>query len=103
MSEWLALLLTLLPALLAGVVLGTIFFGGLWWTIRRATSSRLVALWFLASLLLRTAIVVGGFLLVCAGDWRRWLIALLGFAVARLVVTRVTLTIAPCAESDHAS
>ena len=40
MSETLALILTLL----AGVLLGAIFFGGLWWTIRRSVSSKQPAL-----------------------------------------------------------
>ena len=32
--------LTLILALLAGAVLGTIFFAGLWWTIQRGVSSK---------------------------------------------------------------
>ena len=48
------------------------------------------ALWFLGSLLLRTAIVLAGFYLVGAGDWRRLLLCLLGLVVGRLLVTRLT-------------
>jgi F1F0 ATPase subunit 2 len=77
-------------ALAAGAVLGAIFFGGLWWTVRRAVSSRWVALWFFASLLLRTGVVLLGFYLVCGSHWQRWLAAVLGFTAARLVVTRLT-------------
>ena len=48
--------------LVAGVLLGAIFFGGLWWTVRKGVSSKRPALWFFGSLLLRTSIVLAGFL-----------------------------------------
>ena len=73
----------------AGLLLGAIFFGGLWWTVRKGVSSNRSALWFLGSLLLRTGIVVAGLHVVSDGDWRRLLACLVGFAVARLVVIRL--------------
>ena len=82
--------LRLFGAVLAGLVLGALFFGGLWWTVQRAMASAYAALWFLLSLVLRTAIVLAGFYLVCADDWRRWLAAALGFGAARLLITRIT-------------
>ncbi len=81
--------LTLIPALLAGALLGGIFFGGLWWTIRRGLSSRRPALLFLGSLLLRTAAAVAGFYLVSGGHLPRMLACLLGFLLARFAVTRL--------------
>ena len=98
MRDW----LTLSVALFAGVALGLIFFGGLWWTVRRGLESSRAALWFLASLLVRTAIAIAGFLLVCGDDWRRWLATLLGFSVARLLVTRMTRKMSPLIEVQHA-
>lgn len=86
MHEALALMLPLG----VGGVLGVIFFGGLWWTVRRAVSSPRVALWFFGSLVLRMGIVLGGFFVVCGSDWQRWLAALLGFVLARVAVTRLT-------------
>ena len=74
----------------AGVLLGGFFFGGLWWTVRKAVSSRQPALWFLGSMLLRTGIVLPGFYVVSGGDWKRLLASLLGFVIARLIVTRLT-------------
>ena len=94
--------LTLSAVLLAGVALGLIFFGGLWWTVRRGVLSSRAALWFFSSMLVRTAIAIAGFLLVCGDDWRRWLVALLGFSVARLVVTRITRKMPPLIEAQHA-
>ena len=86
MNEGLGLAL----ALVAGVLLGGFFFGGLWWTVHKAISSRQPALWFLGSMLLRTGIVLPGFYFVSEGDWKRLLASLFGFIIARLVVTRLT-------------
>jgi len=83
-------LLDLASALVAGVLLGAIFFGGLWWTVRQCVTFKQPALWFLGSLLLRACIVVLGFYFVSRGDWKRMLAGLLGFIVVRLVVTRFT-------------
>lgn len=80
--------LPLLWAWAAGAVLGAIFFGGLWWTVRRGMASSRPALWFLASLLLRTALVLAGFYVVADGHWQRLLLAVVGFFIAKLVVTR---------------
>ena len=82
--------LTLTLASMAGAALGAIFFGGLWWTIRKACASERPALWFFGSLLLRMSIALGGFYFVSGGNWKRLLLCLLGFTVARLVVTWVT-------------
>jgi F1F0 ATPase subunit 2 len=83
---------TLIPmsAWVAGAVLGTIFFGGLWWTVRRYASSHRPALWFAASLVLRMGIALGGFYFVSGGDWKRLILCLVGFFMARLIVTWLT-------------
>lgn len=82
--------LALLFSLFAGVLLGAIFFGGLWFTVRRGLTSHQPALWFLGSMLLRTAIAVAGFYFVMQGDWRRLAACLAGFLVARVSVLRLT-------------
>ncbi len=86
MSEF----LTWLPALAAGLVLGVFFFGGLWWTVIRGVSSAQPAPWFLGSMLVRMSITLAGFYFVGGEDWRRWLLCLLGFVLARLVVKWLT-------------
>ena len=80
----------LAPAFVAGLVLGAIFFGGLWWTVRGGLTTAQPALWFLGSLLLRTCIALGGFFLVAGTAWERWLMCLLGFIVARFAVQWLT-------------
>jgi F1F0 ATPase subunit 2 len=83
-----------LPALvlaaLAGVALGAMFFGGLWYTARRGAASTWPALWFLGSLLLRMAITLPGFYVAGGGHWDRMLACLIGFLVARTIVMRLT-------------
>jgi F1F0 ATPase subunit 2 len=82
------LILTL--AGLAGLALGTMFFGGLWWTIRKAIASEKPALWFLGSLLLRMGVALAGFYFISGCDLKRMLSCLIGFFIARLLVTRLT-------------
>jgi F1F0 ATPase subunit 2 len=82
--------LSLGPALGAGVLLGSIFFGGLWWTVRACVSSKQPALWLLGSQLLRMSAVLAGFYFVGRGHWERLLVCLLGFVMARVFVTRLT-------------
>ena len=82
--------LTLALALVTGVLLGSMFFGGLWWTIQKGVSSKYPALWFFVSLLLRTSIALAGFYFIGRGHWDRMLVCFLGFVIARLFVTQLT-------------
>jgi F1F0 ATPase subunit 2 len=83
-------LLQLALALPAGLLFGALFFGGLWWTVLKGVSARHPALWFGTSLLLRTTLVLAGFYFVAGENWKRLLLCLLGFIVARFVVIRLT-------------
>jgi len=83
-------ILHVLPSLIAGLLLGAMFFGGLWWTVRKGVSSTRPALWFFGSLLLRTSMTLVGFYVVSDGHWERLLVCLLGFTIARLIATRLT-------------
>ena len=82
-----------LLALAAGLVLGAVYFGGLWWTVLRGIGSRHAALWFFVSLLLRTAVAMLGFYLVARGSWERLVVCLAGFVVARFIVIRLTAAV----------
>jgi F1F0 ATPase subunit 2 len=93
--------LQIVLVLVAGMLLGALFFGGLWWTVRKGLSARQPALWFGTSLLLRLAIVLAGFYFVGGQDWQRLLLCLLGFLIARLVVTKWTAKRMP-EETVHA-
>jgi len=82
--------LFLAPPLAAGLLLGAFFFGGLWWTVNRGVSSQRPALWFFGSMLLRMSITLAGFYFVGHENSKRWLLCLLGFVLARLVVQWLT-------------
>ncbi len=86
MNEYLHLLF----ALLEGGLLGTFFFAGLWWTVRKIESSKQVALLFLGSMLLRSSVVILGFYFILGDNWQRLVAGLLGFIIARIIVTRLT-------------
>lgn len=86
MSEPLRLILSLV----AGALLGMMYFGGLWWTVRKGISSNRPALWFFGSLLSRMSLTLAGFYFVSGNRWERLLACLIGFVIARLVVTRLT-------------
>ena len=98
--------LTWVLAWAAGGLLGAVFFGGLWWTIRKGVSSQQPALCFFGSMLLRMGIALLGFYLVSGGHWDRLLLCLFGFVTARLIVTWLTRTSGeyhpPAPEASHA-
>lgn len=77
-------------ALLAGGALGALFFGGLWWTVLCAASSATPARLFFGSALLRMGLTLAGFYLVAGGQADRLVLCLLGFVIARMIVTRLT-------------
>ena len=83
----------MLLAFIAGLVLGTLFFGGLWLTVKKAVASKNTALWFLGSSFLRVSVVLIGFYYIGQGDWQRLLICAFGFIAARFVVMRVTRSV----------
>jgi F1F0 ATPase subunit 2 len=99
-----SLLMLLVAA--AGALLGLVFFGGLWWTLRRAFASKRPALWVGGSLLVRMLSTSVGFVFVSAGDWRRLLSCLLGFLAARWLVLSLTRRLpadAPVTREVHVS
>ena len=83
-------IISLLPALFEGIVLGTIFFGGLWLTVRRGLHSKKSALVFSLSLILRLFITLSGFYFVGGGNWQKLLVCLAGFLAARIVILQIT-------------
>ncbi len=97
MNEW----IELLGPFAAGIMLGIIFFGGLLLTITNGVASRNPGLWFFASMLLRTGIVLSGFYLAGAGQFSRILACLAGFIIARTVITRLSGKQQPATEEQQ--
>jgi F1F0 ATPase subunit 2 len=79
-------------SLMAGVLIGAFFFGGLWWTVQKSLTSNNPVLWFFGSTLVRTGFAMAGFYFTSRGDWQKLLACLLGFVIARVLVTRLTRT-----------
>ena len=89
MMPMIELLQILLPGL-AGLALGGIFFGGLWWTVKRGLQSKNPATWFLLSLMVRIGITLAGFYFVGRGHAERMVACLVGFILARFIIERIT-------------
>lgn len=97
-------LLRLTLVFFAGAGLGLFFYGTLWWTVRRGLSSQRPELWFFCSWLLRMSIVVTGIIAVADHRWERLLVCVVGFLVARAIVTwRIRLPSEPRDRSARVS
>ncbi len=86
-------ILNLLLPLIAGLLLGTVFFGGLWFTVKKLTASKMPALLVLGSFIFRVGIVLIGFYFIGLGDWKKLIVCLIGFVAARFVVIRYTKSV----------
>jgi F1F0 ATPase subunit 2 len=82
----------IVAAFAAGLVLGTLFFGGLWWTVSRTLTATVPAVWFGISALVRMAVVVYGLYYVARLGWPSLIACLCGLLVARRAVIRLTQT-----------
>lgn len=71
----------------AGFLLGVLFFGGLWWTVQRLSISARPTPLLIASFLVRSAAILGGFYLLLTAGWQYLLAAMAGFLIARTVIT----------------
>jgi len=71
---------------LAGLGIGGMFFGGLWWTVRQGVNSKRPALLFAGSMLARIGLALAGFYFVSGHRWERSVACLAGFIAARMAV-----------------
>ena len=78
----------LAAALVTGLVLSVIYFGGLWITVRRTVESTNPAGLLLLSWFIRTAIVLYGLFVVSRASLANILAFMVGFLVARIFVVR---------------
>lgn len=74
----------------AGLALGTFFFGRLWFTVKKAMASKNPAVWFFCSFVLRMSLVMYGLYCISTLSWQLLLVAAVGFLVSRFVVTYFT-------------
>lgn len=66
-----------------GVVLGLIYFVGLWITVKKAQSIRRPYLFLMGSFFIRTVFVLAGFYLLLLYNWTYLVTAMLAFIVTR--------------------
>lgn len=92
----------LLLSLLGGSFLGALYFGGLWWAVRRVADHAHPAPWFFSALLIRLGVAMGGFYLALRSGVGALLACLLGFVLARAAVVRRTRPALPSLEAGHA-
>lgn len=78
--------LMLVGGFTAGALLGAVFYGGLWWTVRRVAAQS-QALWLFASFLVRSTLAVLVFYAYARSDWHGLAACFLGFLAARLIVS----------------
>lgn len=74
--------------MLWGIVLGLVYFGGLWITVCRLPKVKRQALWMLSSFILRNILVAAGFYAVIQLGWQSVLLCLAGLLGVRLAMTR---------------
>ncbi|NTU68462.1 MAG: ATP synthase subunit I [Chlorobiaceae bacterium] len=78
-----------LPALTGGSLLGIFFFGGLWLTVRIILPASRPGLWFMASMALRTATTLAGFVVIAGGSSTRLLCCTTGFVAAKMLLVGI--------------
>jgi F1F0 ATPase subunit 2 len=82
--------LFLVLVFIAGIALGLLFFGGLWFTVKKITTAKKPSLLFLGSFFLRFGITIFGFYFFSSGRWQSFLVCLLGFITARVLIIHIT-------------
>ena len=84
---------------IAGLIIGAIFFFGLWITVKKIARAKMPALIFMVSLFCRISVALIGFYFISMGSWKKMLICLLGFVTARwLIMLRIPLNVLNQAE-----
>ena len=82
------LVIALLWPLMAGTIIGAIYFSSLRWTVNRLVRARQPMIWLLGGATVRIALVLPLFYIVMAGEWQRMLACLAGFVAGRMLSTR---------------
>jgi F1F0 ATPase subunit 2 len=73
---------------LAGILLGSLYFGGLWYTVRRLPTASRPAMLIIGSFLLRLAPFLAAIYLLAAAHWSNLLSAMAGVLLTRTLLIR---------------
>ncbi|WP_367754238.1 ATP synthase subunit I [Flavobacterium sp. WC2430] len=82
--------LQLFFAFTLGIILGGLFFAGLWFTVKKAVQSTIPLVWFGLSFLIRVFILLFGFYSISHTSYPKLIACLLGFITARIIILRMT-------------
>ncbi len=74
---------TLLAAGVIGLILGTGYFAGLWWTLGRVSRASRPTIWLAGSFLIRVVLIMAAFYLLLLQGLAALAVALVGFLLAR--------------------
>jgi len=74
---------------IAGGLIGTVYFGGLWLTVKRIPSSDNPHLLLVSSFFLRMAVALAAFYALTPWGWQALVLALLGLLITRQILTRI--------------
>jgi F1F0 ATPase subunit 2 len=74
----------------SGLLLGIVFFGGLWMTVNKTIKTNKPAMLFLISFVLRMGLALFVFYLISLGGWQSLFICVIGFISARFAILRFT-------------
>lgn len=85
-----ALAIELLAFAAIGALLGALYFGGLWLTLRQLPRLNHPMLWLLISTITRLGLVLAAFYLVSQDQWQRLLACLAGFIAVRIYLVHKT-------------
>ncbi|MEO7765843.1 MAG: ATP synthase subunit I [Ferruginibacter sp.] len=86
-------ILNIVMPFIVGLLLGVLFFGGLWFTVKKLAASKTPALLVMGSFVFRISIVMAGFYFIGLGDWKKLVACLIGFVVARTAVIHYTKSV----------
>lgn len=74
-------------AFFIGIILGILYFGGLYLTVQKINTVKTPALLMTLSLILRMGLLIGAFFYIAKSGFKDILFALVGVILARLVMT----------------
>lgn len=75
--------------LLAGLIIGLGYFGGLWLSVKQLSTARHPALLLLASWGVRLGLAMFSFFFLMGGQWERLIVCLIGFLGGRILLVKL--------------
>ena len=82
-------LIAILISISSGIILGMVYFGGLWLTLQRVRTTKQPALLTLASFMGRSALCILGFYLISGIGLRGLALCLAGFVLVKIALIRM--------------